>query len=130
MTPIQETVAAAILSCVIAAAGFAAGYKRAQNTYVPKLDATEQELSKARAEVASLSASISSQNAAIAQVKAQAEQRAKEAQSAITKAAEASAQAQIAAQRILASRPPTGADECKAAQAAFDAELRQERGVK
>ena len=130
MTPIQETVAVAILAGVIAAAGFTAGYKHAQNTYVPKLDATEQELAKSRAEVSSLSASISAQNAEIEQAKAQAEQRAKEAQSAIVKAAEASAQAQLAAQRILASRPPAGADECKAAQAAFDAELRQERGVK
>lgn len=32
------------------------------------------------------------------------------------------------AQQILASHPPAGVDECRAAQQAFDAELKQERG--
>lgn len=127
MTVIQEALAAAILALVIAAGGFAAGYNRAKNHYAPLLDAANAELDTARREATALSASIASQNAAISQAKQQAEARAQAAQNAIAKAQAAAQQAEQTAQRILASKPPAGVDECKAARDAFDAELAAER---
>ena len=130
VTTVQEVVAAVVLALVISAGGFAAGYNRAKNHYVPQLDAANAELAKVRAEVTSLSASIANQNAAIEQARKQAEDRAKAAQSAIAAAQEAASKADLTAQRILASRPPKGRDECLAARDAFDEELRAERGAK
>jgi peptidoglycan hydrolase CwlO-like protein len=130
MTVVQETIAAVLIAVVIAASGFAAGYNRAKNHYAPLLDAANAELNTARREATALSASIASQNAALVQAKQQAEARAQAAQNAIAKAQAAAQQAEQSAQRILASRPPAGADECKAARGAFDAELAAERGVK
>jgi len=124
-----EAFAVVALAASAFLAGTATGHNWATKTWQPRYEAAIERATKAESEVARLTDAVRQQNDAVQRLKAEDDARTAAAREAIQRAAEATKTAQAAAQRILAARPPKGADECEAARLAFDAELQQERGL-
>ena len=112
-----------IIVLVIFAAGVGAGIRYE----TPKIAKLNQELGGDKAVIASLTAGVTAQNDAINKLQSDAKIRADEAKKAINEALIVAADANLKAEKILASRPPKGKNVCAAASAAFDAELKAER---
>jgi len=120
----------AIVALIIFGAGSVAGWKVCHADLQPKLDNATTERAQWQASFKDLSASTDIQNAEVKELADKATKREAQAAEAI-KAAKAGAQGKNAqAQRIVQSQPPTGAELCRAASEAFDAELAEERGAK
>lgn len=75
-----------------------------------------------------MKASVEKQNGAISDLQADAKRRERDASQAVKQAQQRSAKEQTRAQAVLLLRPPLGVNPCAAAEAAFDDELRTERG--
>lgn len=117
-----------LLALLIAVVGAALGAGVAAWHFEPQLAAANRSLGEFKNAYASLAAASAHQNDAI-----EAERRAGEARAAQARTAAAAAEQQAephyrAAGVILGLKPSAGADPCTAARAAFDAELREERG--
>jgi len=106
---------------------FAGGVGLGIHLEQPKIAALNQTIGASKVTVQNLTASIAQSNKAIEDNKAAEAARAKSAQDALDAAKLEAKTARATAARILAQRPPKGVNECTAAQAAFDAELRAER---
>jgi predicted nucleic acid-binding Zn-ribbon protein len=117
------------------AVGIGLGYKATSAYYSPKVDALETKLKAANERADSfeqsynaVAAAAQKQNDELTKLVAQANEREQQAKAAADKAKTESAGYQAQAASILQSQPPAGANECAAASAAFDAELKTERG--
>lgn len=123
------------------------GYKAAAAVYEPKISALEATVAASKQETkaandraesfkqaySNVAAAAQKQNDELTKLVAQAQEREKKAKAAADKAKAESAGYQAQAAAIMQSQPPVGADECTAsyaAGAAFDAELKTERGKK
>ena len=98
--------------------------------YAPELADAQDKVSIMTTINSSLRNSIASQNKAIAQLKADEEQRRIENLEAMKKIRQIYSTNQNKAQALLLVKPPAGQDLCVSAAAAFDAQLKDERGVK
>ncbi len=130
MTKIQETILGVIVAFIIALTGGFYGYNKAATKYKEEVAKVQVDLAQARSTNQELIDHLAIQNAAIDKLQAETADRIQKAQDAIAQAQAQAHQADQAAQRILAAKPPVGADLCKAARDAFDEELKQERGTK
>jgi len=108
--------------------GAAGGYAAARAHYESKLAKANRQIGALSAANTTLGASVAKQNGAVVDLQAEADRRKQEAAQAWQQARDAAAQYQRTAQALLLTKPPPGADECTAARAAFDDELRAERG--
>jgi len=128
----------ALLGLLAALAVFGAGWGAAGWLYYsPRLETAAQAITTAQAAAArqkasaeACEASVGRQNVALADLRSQLAAAELEALAARQAAVEARAERDSRAQGILAETTPAGADVCQAASAAFDAELRRERGLK
>jgi hypothetical protein len=121
----------ATLAFVLGLCGFGAwlGYRATSDHYAPLLADAQQQIGQLQAANAQMSGAVKQQNAAIASALLLAQQREEAAEAAQRTALGAAQAYQQKAAAILGSHP-AGANECAAASAAFDAELKQERGTK
>ena len=120
---------------ILMGAGAWGGYKATAAVYEPKVAALEQKVTTAEARADSfeksyngLATATKKQNESIAKTVADAKEREAQAAIAIKKAKADSDNYQAKAAAVLLSEPPVGVSECTAAQAVFDAELKDERG--
>ncbi len=123
-------VAVLVVIAVLLGLGAAGGYKAARAYYEPKLTAANEQIGTLTAANTALKASVEHQNTAIANLQAEAQKRQQAATAAVQQAHKAAAKNQTRAQAVLLLKPPPGANQCAAAQAAFDDELRDERGAR
>lgn len=123
-------VAALVAIVVLLGLGAAGGYKAARAYYEPKLTAANEQIGTLTTANTALKASVEHQNAAIADLQAEAKRREQTATAAVQQAHKVAVKSQTRAQAVLLLKPPPGVNQCVAAQAAFDDELRDERGVK
>lgn len=130
MTKLQEIALGVIIAGIIALAGGFYGYNKAATKYKKEVADAQASLIQAQGLNQELLNRITDQNATIEKLQAETADRIQKAQAAITQAQAQAHQAEQAAQRILAAKPPAGVDLCKAARDAFDEELKQERGIK
>jgi hypothetical protein len=121
----------AVLVAVAALIGLGAwgGYTMARGYYEPKLSAANEQIGKLTTANTEMKASVEHQNTAIAALQAEAKTREQAATAAVQQAHKLAVKSQTRAQAVLLLKPPTGANECAAAQAAFDDELKDERGT-
>lgn len=117
-----------IAAAAVAIVGFTAGVKITSAHYRPKLEQAQQQIGEYRNAYSTLAAATGRQNDAIAQLETAANARQAQAAQAVRQANAAAAPLRSQAAAIVSLKPPAGADECKAAQEAFDDELRAERG--
>jgi hypothetical protein len=119
---------------VMAAAliGFGAwgGYTLARDHYEPKLATANEQIGSLTTANTALKSSVDHQNAAVIALQAEATKREQVATAAVQQAHKVAVKSQTRAQAVLLLKPPTGVNQCAAAQSAFDAELKDERGVK
>lgn len=122
----------AVLVAVAALIGFGAwgGYTLARDHYEPKLATANEQIGSLTTANTALKSSVERQNAAVTALQAEATKREQAATAAVQQAHKLAVKSQTRAQAVLLLKPPTGANLCAAAQAAFDAELKDERGVK
>jgi len=111
-------------------AGLIGGYTLTRNHYESLLAAANQEIGSLKSANLDMADAVKKQNAAIDALQAEAKRRQAQAKISADKAKAESVQSQKRAQAVLLSKPPAGADMCEAARAAFDDELRAERGAK
>jgi hypothetical protein len=111
-------------------AGAFGGHVLARNHYDSMLDEANQKIGAVNTVNTAMTEYIRKQNAAVDALHTEAERKQALAKSATDKARAESVQSQTRAQAVLLSKPPVGVDQCEAARAAFDAELKAERGVK
>lgn len=123
-----RSMALAILAVIIFAAGGVTALVFAEKHYQPMIDAANHKAGQLENAYKAIAAASGRQNAAIVDLEAQGKARAEKAATALREAQEAAKQAGTKALWILGTRPPPGADECRAARDAFDDELKQERG--
>jgi len=119
------------LVCVLCllATGLLGGYMLTRNHYESLLAAANQEIGSLKAANLDMADAVKKQNAAIDALQAEAKRRQAQAKIATDKAKAESVQSQKRAQAVLLSKPPAGSDMCEAARAAFDDELKAERGA-
>lgn len=110
-------------------AGAWGGYSMARGHYEPKLAAANEQIGKLTAANSEMKAAVERQNAAIADLQAEAKRREQAATAAVQQAHKVAVKNQSRAQAVLLLKPPPGVNQCVAAQAAFDDELRDERGA-
>ena len=140
MNPLNPLLWKALGVIAMIAVGIGLGYKATSAYYSPKVAALETQLKAANERADSFEQSYNAvavaaqkQNDELTKLVAQAQEREKRAQAASEKAKAESAGYQAQAAAIMQSQPPASADECTAAAAAgaaFDAELKAERGKK
>ncbi|MDR1934534.1 MAG: hypothetical protein LBS49_02940 [Candidatus Accumulibacter sp.] len=135
MDPLNPLLWKVLGVAVMIAVGIGLGYKATSAYYSPKLAALETQLKAARDRADSfeqsynaVAAAAQKQNDEITKLVAQANEREQTAKAAADKAKTESARYQAQAVSILQSQPAAGANECAAASAAFDLELKTERG--
>ena len=138
MNPLNPLLWKALGVIAMIAVGIGLGYKATSAYYSPKVDALETKLKAANERADSFEQSYNAvavaaqkQNDELTKLVAQAAEREQQAKAAADKAKTESAGYQAQAASILQSQPPAGANECaaaSAASAAFDAELKTERG--
>lgn len=116
------------LAFAIAAAGAWGGHKTTAAYYQPKVAKAKAVAAEFEAAYNALARVSLRQTEAINQLQADAEAREKRAAQAVAQARAAAASHRDRATTIMGLKLPAGADECRAARDAFDAELRQERG--
>lgn len=123
-------VAVLVVIAVLLGLGAWGGDTLARNHYEPLLADANKQIGTLTTANTALKASVEHQNGAIADLQAAAQRREREAAQAVQQARQQSAKEQTRAQAVLLLRPPPGANPCAAAQAAFDDELRTERGAR
>ncbi|KAF1049736.1 hypothetical protein [Xylophilus sp.] len=135
MNPLNPLLWKALGVIAMIAVGIGLGYKATSAYYSPKVAALETQLKAANDRADSfeqsynaVAAAAQKQNDELTKLVAQAAEREQQAKAAADKAKAESAGYQAQATSILQSQPPVGANECAAASAAFDAELKTERG--
>ena len=106
------------------------GHTLARNHYEPLLTEANKQIGTLTTANTEMKASVEHQNTAITALQAEAKKRVQAATAAVQQAHKVAVKSQIRAQAVLLLKPPTGANQCAAAQAAFDDELKDERGVK
>lgn len=109
--------------------GAAGGYKVARAYYEPKLTEANQQIGTLTTANTAMKASAEKQNAAIAGLQTEAKRREQAATAAVQQAHTVAVKNQSRAQAVLLLKPPPGVNQCVAAQAAFDDELKMERGA-
>lgn len=117
-----------VLAFVIAAAGFALGVTIAARHFEPQLAAANRRAGELEHAYLTVAESAGRQNAAIEAERSAGQQRQEKARAAAAQAHSAAQTHYARAEAILAERPAPGADPCRSARDAFDAELRAERG--
>lgn len=122
-------VAVLVVIAVLLGLGAAGGYKAARAYYEPKLTAANEQIGTLTTANTAMKSSVERRNAAIADLQAEAKKRQQAATAAVQQAHKVAVKSQTRAQAVLLLKPPPGANQCTAAQAAFDDELRDERGV-
>lgn len=122
-------VAVLVVIAVLLGLGAAGGYKAARAYYEPKLTAANEQIGTLTTANTALKASVEKQNGAIADLQAEAKRREQAATAAMQQAHKVAVKSQSRAQAVLLLKPPLGVNQCVAAQAAFDDELRDERGA-
>ena len=95
------------------------GYTMARDHYEPKLATANGQIG-----------SLTMANAAVTELQAEATKREQAATAAVQQAHKVAVKSQTRAQAVLLLKPPTGVNQCAAAHAAFDDELKDERGVR
>lgn len=122
----------AVLVAVAALIGLGAwgGYTMARGYYEPKLSAANAQIGTLTTANTEMKASVEHQNAAIATLQVEANKREQAATAAVQQAHKQAVKSQTRAQAVLLLKQPTGANQCVAAQVAFDDELKDERGVR
>lgn len=121
------------LLCVAAAligVGAWGGGKLARNHYEPLLVTAGERIGSLTTANGAMQAAVAHQNAAIAALENETEKRERAAKAAVRQAHKAAVQNQARAQAVLLLKPPAGVNLCTAAMAAFDDELKLERGAK
>lgn len=123
------------LAAIIASAGAWGGHKATQAYYQPKIEkletrakVAEDRANEFEAAYNALAGATQRQNEAINQLQDDAKAREKRAAKELAQARAAAIARRGQAAAIMDLKLPAGADECLEAQAAFDEELRQERG--
>jgi len=140
MNPLNPLLWKVLGVAAMIAVGAWLGYKATSAYYSPKVAVLETQLKVANDRADSFEQSYNAitiaakkQNDELTKLVAQANEREQQAKAAADKAKIESAGYQAQAATILQSQPPADADECTAAAAAgaaFDAELKAERGKK
>lgn len=125
---LQRIVAKLVVIAVLLGLGAWGGNTLARNHYEPLLADANKQIGVLTAANTALKASIEKQNTAITALQTEATKRQRAATAAVQQARTAAAKYRIRAQAVLLIKPPPGANQCAAAQAAFDDELRDERG--
>lgn len=135
MNPLNPLLWKVLGVAAMIAVGAWLGYKATSAYYSPKVAALETQLKAANERADSfeksynaVAAAAQKQNDELTKLVAQANEREQTAKAAADKAKTESAGYQAQAAIILKSQPPAGANECAAASAAFDLELKTERG--
>lgn len=129
MIPPQYRAAVAGIALLIAGlAGAAGGAWLAARHFEPQLAAANLKLGEFQNAYLTLAEATGRQNAAIEQLHADGERRKKAALAAAETSHHAAQSHYRKAEAILGLKPPPGVDPCRAARAAFDDELREERG--
>lgn len=118
------------LASIIAAAGAWGGHKATAAYYKPQVAKATARATEFKSAYNAIALASQHQNEAINQLQADAKAREKRAAQEMAHARAAAATRRDQAAAIMGLKLPTGADECKAASAEFDAELRQERGAR
>lgn len=126
--PPYRMAALAVLGAVIFSAGGVTALVFAEKHYQPMIDAANTRAGQMQNAYTAIATAAGRQNAAIAELEEQGRVREQKAAAALTAARAEAKQASGRALWILGTRPPPGADECRAARDAFDDELRHERG--
>lgn len=119
-----------VLALFLIGVGEFVGNLRASWTYKPLLATCQERADGLVAQSATLQAAIGHQNEAIAAMQKQGEALSAQATAAVAVAQKQSTLAQTRAKAVLEQPAPVGVDPCTAAQQAFDAALKEERGLK
>lgn len=121
-----------LLVAVAALIGLGAwgGHTLTRNHYEPLLATANEQIGTLTTANTEMKASVEHQNTAIAALQAEATKREQAATAAVQQAHKVAMKSQTRAQAVLLLKPPTGVTQCAAAQAAFDDELKDERGAK
>ncbi len=119
-----------VMAAVLIGVGAWGGYTLACNHYEPQLATANEQIGSLTTANTALKSSVDHQNAAVTALQAEATKREQAATAAVQQAHKVAVKSQTRAQAVLLLKPPTGANQCAAAQAAFDDELKDERGVK
>ena len=106
------------------------GYTMARDHYEPKLATANGQIGSLTMANTALKSSVDHQNAAVTELQAEATKREQAATAAVQQAHKVAVKSQTRAQAVLLLKPPTGVNQCAAAHAAFDDELKDERGVR
>ncbi len=120
-----------VLLVLVALVGLGAwgGHTLARNHYEPLLTEANKQIGTLTTTNAAMKSSVEWQNAAVTALETEAKKREQDAAQAVNQARQQSAKSQTRAQAVMISKPPAGQNACEAAQKAFDAELRAERGT-
>lgn len=120
---------ALVLIAALLGIGAWGGHALSRSHYEPLLADANKTIGSLTTANESMAASVEVQNVAIAGLQEAAKRRERDAAQAIQQARQQSAKELSRAQSILLLRPPSGVNQCEAAQTAFDDELRFERGA-
>ncbi len=120
-----------VLLVLVALVGLGAwgGHTLARNHYEPLLTEANKQIGTLTTTNAAMKSSLERQNAAVTALETEAKKREQDAAQAVNQARQQSAKSQTRAQAVMMAKPPAGQNACEAAQKAFDAELRAERGT-
>lgn len=126
----QRIIGMLVILIAMILAGMWMGARMTRGHYEPLLAEAHKQIGTLTTANAAMKASVEHQNTAIAALQAEGQKRQQAAEAAVQKAQKRAGQYQARAQALLKLAAPAGRDECEAAQASFDAELKEERSVK
>ena len=126
----QRIIGMLVILIAMILAGMWMGARMTRGHYEPLLAEAHKQIGTLTTANAAMKASVEHQNTAITALQAEGQKRQQAAEAAVQQAHKAAAKNQTRAQAVLLLKPPPGVNQCTAAQAAFDAELKEERSVK
>ena len=126
----QRIIGMLVILIAMILAGMWMGARMTRGHYEPLLAEANKQIGTLTTANAAMKASVEHQNTAIATLQAEAQKRQQAAEASVQQAQKRAGQYQARAQALLKLAAPAGRDECGAAQASFDAELKEERSVK
>lgn len=130
MRTIERILTALAVIVVLLGLGVWGGTALTRGHYEPLLADANKQIGALTTANSAMKASVEKQNSAIAALKAEETRRNLAAEKATQQARQKSIKEQAKAQELLTTQPPPGLGQCAAARAAFDEELRLERGLK
>lgn len=126
----QRIIGMLVILIAMILAGMWMGARMTRGHYEPLLAEANKQIGTLTTANAAMKASVEHQNTAIATLQAEAQKRQQAAEAAVQQAKKMAGKYQDRANDLLKLKVPSGSNECEAAKASFDNELKDERGVK